>query len=129
MERPQIAMSATVLGAPDARALGAFYRRLLGWEVVEDKPEWYRLQAAGGGAGLSFQYEPDHVPPAWPAGRHDQQMQLHLDLLVEDLEAASEHAVACGARRAESQPQDGVLVHVDPVGHPFCLFVADTDDA
>jgi hypothetical protein len=30
---PRMTLSATVLDAPDARALAAFYQRLLGWEV------------------------------------------------------------------------------------------------
>jgi hypothetical protein len=50
-------------------------------------------------------------------------MQVHLDIGVEDLDAASAHAVAAGATVAEFQPQDDVRVHLDPAGHPFCLFL------
>ena len=59
-------VAATVLGAPDARALASFYRRLLGWTVADDEPDWVRLTDPDGGAGLSFQSEPDHVAPTWP---------------------------------------------------------------
>ena len=52
----------------------------------------------------------------------DQRMQLHLDLAVDDLDAATAHAVEVGARLAEHQPQDDVRVLLDPAGHPFCLF-------
>jgi predicted enzyme related to lactoylglutathione lyase len=49
-------------------------------------------------------------------------MSMHLDIRVDDLDAASAHAVAAGATVAEFQPQEGVVVHLDPAGHPFCLF-------
>lgn len=44
-----------MLGAPDTRLLGRFYRRLLGWDVVCDEPDWIMLRPPGGGTGLSFQ--------------------------------------------------------------------------
>ena len=124
VDRPEMSLRAVVLDTPDPRGLAAFYRDLLGWETREDEPEWVRIGPADGGAGLSFQHEPDHVPPVWPAGPGDPRMQAHLDVLVDDLDAASAHAVACGARVAEHQPQPDVLVHLDPAGHPFCLFLS-----
>jgi hypothetical protein len=63
------------------------------------------------------------VPPVWPAGPGDQQMMLHLEIRVDDLAAATQHAVECGATVAGHQPQDDVRVCLDPVGHPFCLWV------
>lgn len=116
-------LTSTVLDSPDARELAGFYRRLLGWEARQDEPDWVALRAPGGGAGLSFQTEPGHTPPVWPAGPGDPQMMAHLDIEVDDLDAASAHAVAVGAVLADHQPQDGVRVHLDPAGHPFCLWV------
>ncbi len=114
---------AVVIGAPDAHELGEFYHRLLGWDVADDaEPGWYRLQSPAGD-GLSFQTEPDHVPPVWPPEPGHQQMMMHLDLLVTDLDAACAHAEACGARRAEHQPTSDLRVYLDPAGHPFCLFL------
>ena len=124
---PQMTLTATVLDAPDARQLAAFYRRLLGWTARADEPDWVALSPAGGGAGLSFQTEPAYVRPAWPAGQADQQMMLHLDIEVGDLEEAGAHAVSAGAVLAAYQPQDDVRVYLDPAGHPFCLWIrADT---
>jgi predicted enzyme related to lactoylglutathione lyase len=120
---PRLALSGVVLDSPDAGALADFYRRLLGWAVEQDEPGWVKLRAPDGGAGLSFQTEPRYEPPAWPAGPGDQQMQVHLDIAVEDLAAAGEHAVASGAVLAGYQPQDDVRVYLDPAGHPFCLFL------
>ena len=122
---PRLALSGVVLDSPDAGALADFYRRLLGWAVEQDEPGWVKLRAPNGGAGLSFQTESRYQPPAWPAGPGDQQMQVHLDIAVEDLAAAGEHAVACGAVLADYQPQDDVRVYLDPAGHPFCLFLPE----
>jgi len=118
-----MALTASVLGAPDARALAAFYRELLGFQTRADEPGWVALGAPGGGAGLSFQTEEGHVPPVWPAGPGDQQMMMHLDIEVEDLAEAGAYAVRCGATLAEYQPQDDVRVYLDPAGHPFCLWI------
>jgi catechol 2,3-dioxygenase-like lactoylglutathione lyase family enzyme len=116
-------MTAAVLGSPDPRALARFYEGLLGWPIGRDEPDWATLRPEGGGMGLSFQLEEDHVAPAWPAGPGDQQMQAHLDIEVEDLEASSRRAVELGATVAEFQPQADVRVHLDPDGHPFCLWI------
>jgi Glyoxalase-like domain len=122
-QAPRLALSGVVLDSPDAGVLAGFYRRLLGWEVDQDEPGWVKLRSPDGGAVLSFQTEPQYVPPVWPAGSADQQMQVHLDIAVEDLAAAGEHAIAAGAVLAGYQPQDDVRVYIDPAGHPFCLFL------
>ena len=100
----RLALSGVVLDSSDAGELADFYRRLLGWAVEQDEPGWVRPRSPDGGVGLSFQT----VPPVWPAGPGDQQMQVHLDIAVENLEAASEHAVAAGAVLAGVTPQDDV---------------------
>jgi hypothetical protein len=58
----------------------------------------------------------------WPPAPGQQQMMLHLDLEVDDLPAAVQHALSLGATLADHQPQDTVRVLLDPVGHPFCLY-------
>ena len=119
----KISLTAAVLGTPDPRGLARFYQRLLGWPVGSDSDDWVTLRPADGGVGLSFQRESDHVPPVWPAGRSDQQMQVHLDIEVDDLDAAVAVAVEAGATVADFQPQHDVRVCLDPAGHPFCLWV------
>lgn len=117
-------LTSTVLAAPDAHALAAFYRRLLGWSTAEEEDGWVRLTPADGHAGIAFSTDPDFVRPVWPASGDDQRRTQHLDIEVEDLEAAEAHARSCGAVPAGYQPNDGVSVHFDPAGHPFCLWVA-----
>lgn len=125
MTAPEIALSKTVLGSADPPRLAAFYRDLLGWEALVERPDWVVL-APGGDADavkLAVQHEPHHQPPTWPAGPTDQQMQAHLDVrVVGPLADGVRRAVELGAREADHQPQDDVRVLVDPDGHPFCLF-------
>lgn len=121
--RPRMVLRGIVLDSPDARELAGFYRRLLGWTLGSDEPEWVTLRSPDGEWGLSFQTEHSYVRPTWPAGSEDQQMMLHLDLEVDDLTEAGAHAAAMGATQAEFQPQDDVRVYLDPAGHPFCLFL------
>ncbi len=116
-------ISSTVLGTPDPRGLADFYRVLLpDWETLDDEPEWVKIKPPGGGHGLAFQLESDHVPPTWPAAPGDQQMQAHLDIGATALDAGVATAQDHGARLAAYQPQDDVRVMLDPAGHPFCLF-------
>ena len=120
---PRFTLTGTVLDTPDPKGLARFYQQLLGWPFGSDDPEWVTLRPADGSAGLSFQLEERHVPPVWPARDGDPRMQLHLDIEVDDLEAAVERAVEAGATVAEFQPQEDVRVCLDPAGHPFCLWV------
>ncbi|MET9296838.1 VOC family protein [Streptomyces sp. NPDC003077] len=121
--KPRLALSTVVLDAPDAPALADFYRRLLGWETERAESDWVKLAPPGGGPGLAFQTEPDYVRPAWPARPGEQRMMAHLDIEVDDLEAAGAHARAAGAVPAQYQPQEDTRVYFDPAGHPFCLWV------
>lgn len=120
---PPIGLSATVLDAPDARALADFYRRLLGWIVETDEPGRVHLRAPEGGAGLSFQTQTTYTRPTWPTAPGGQQMMMHLDIEVDDLDIAGAHAIATGAVLADFQPQDHIRVYFDPAGHPFFLWI------
>ena len=119
---PVARLTAPVLGTPGPPGLARFYQRLLGWPIRDDDPEWATLRPADGSTGLSFQLEADHVPPVWPAGPGDPRMQLHLDIEVDDLDAAVTLAVEAGATVAEFPPQGGVRVCDHPARHPFRLF-------
>jgi predicted enzyme related to lactoylglutathione lyase len=128
--RPRLTLTATVLDAPDANELAAFYQRLLGWPARQEEPGWVALAEPGGGAALSFQTELLYQRPVWPVSeRGRQQMMSHLDIEVDDLAAALRHAVEAGAVLAEHQPQDDVRVMFDPAGHPFCLWARTDEEA
>jgi catechol 2,3-dioxygenase-like lactoylglutathione lyase family enzyme len=112
------------LDCADAEELASFYGRLLGWEETgRDGPEWISMRDPAGGVGLIFQAEAAYRPPVWPERPNGQDKMLHIEIQVDDFDAAVAHAVACGARIAEHQPQRDVRVMLDPAGHPFCLFL------
>ena len=125
MDRPYLRPNGMVLDSADPRQLADFYERLLGWPRNADEDDWITLKPPGGGIGLSFQREPAHVPPVWPAGDGDPRMQIHLDVEVRDLAEAAAWAQKQGATVAAFQPQDDVRVMIDPAGHPFCLWTRE----
>jgi len=120
---PELTLTTVNIGAPDPVVLARFYQRLLGWEVGTEEQDWVVLRNPDGGTALAFQTESGFLRPVWPAGPGDQQMMLHLEIRVDDLESAVAHATECGATLADHQPQDEVRVCLDPAGHPFCLWL------
>jgi catechol-2,3-dioxygenase len=111
-----------VLEAPDGVKLADFYASLLGWPIAEQDEHGAAIQVPGTSSYLDFQSSPDYVPPVWPAAGGSQQMMMHLDVAVDDLDGAVADAVELGATLADFQPQDDVRVLLDPAGHPFCLY-------
>ncbi|KUN87942.1 glyoxalase [Streptomyces bungoensis] len=108
-------LGVVVLDCPDPRALAGFYAGVLGG-TVEGDGEWVDLKVPGGQA-LAFQRAPGLVPPKWPAA--DASQQFHLDLVVEDLDAAEKGVLELGAKPLDRQAT--FRVYADPAGHPFCL--------
>ena len=108
-----------VLDCPDAAALGAFYGALLDWKV-EAREGWAEVRADYGQC-FCFQQVADYQPPQWPAQQVPQQM--HIDVIVDDLDAGEAAVLKLGATRHEYQPGTTFRVFLDPAGHPFCLCV------
>jgi catechol 2,3-dioxygenase-like lactoylglutathione lyase family enzyme len=111
------------LDAPDPIELARFYSGLLGWPVAGQDENGASIGVPGTTSFLAFQRATTYERPVWPATEGSQQMMLHLDIAVDDLEVAVEDAIALGAAVAEHQPQDDVRVLLDPAGHPFCLYL------
>jgi catechol 2,3-dioxygenase-like lactoylglutathione lyase family enzyme len=111
------------LDCDDAEAMAAFYGRLLGWDVTFRDAGFVLMRDPAGGTGLSFQQEDWYQPPVWPEQPGEQHKMIHLDIQVDDLDAAVAHALAAGARLAAHQPRPDLRVLLDPAGHPFCLFL------
>ncbi|MBB4957645.1 VOC family protein [Micromonospora polyrhachis] len=107
-----------VLDCPEPRALADFYSELLGLPVTSDDGGWVVIGGGEGEARLAFQQAPGLREPRWPDPERPQ--QLHLDVLVDDVEAAEAKVLALGAKRLPGEG-DGFRVYADPVGHPFCL--------
>ena len=127
--RPPHDYLGTVLGTPDPRGLARVYAEVLGWRIHSDDEDWATIAPERAHVYLGFQLETEHRSPAWPALEGDQQMQMHLDIEVSDLEAAVAAALRLGGRLSEHQPQEEVRVLIDPAGHPFCLYVGAPEEA
>jgi predicted enzyme related to lactoylglutathione lyase len=106
-----------VLDCPDPEVMAAFYGALLDWKV-ETSPGWADVRADYGQT-IAFQQVEGYTPPDWPGQEIPQQM--HLDVDVDDLDAAEEATLKLGATKHEHQPGTTFRVFLDPAGHPFCL--------
>lgn len=116
------------LDAPDGPELARFYQRLLGWQLFNESADGAALAPSeDAGYNLAFETEEHYVRPVWPAEAGKPQMSMHLDIQVDDLEAAVAYAVSVGAELASYQPQQTVRVLLDPAGHPFCLYLDPAD--
>jgi catechol 2,3-dioxygenase-like lactoylglutathione lyase family enzyme len=127
----------TAIDARDCRALGEFYRQLLGLHYREgeepptdgspDDADWLVLLDDKGNRVVTIQEKKDTKPPTWPS--EDVPMQMHMDFRVrtaDDLERHRQHAEQLGARLLYDRSQDEgepLYVFADPAGHPFCLLV------
>ena len=92
-----------VIDCPDATVLARFYGALLDWPVstgADDQDTWQEIR--GEGQVICFQ-------------------QMHLDVVVDDLDEAEAATLALGATKHEHQPGETFRVFLDPAGHPFCL--------
>jgi predicted enzyme related to lactoylglutathione lyase len=106
-----------VLDCPDPEVLARFYGALLDWKV-EVSPDWAEIKADYGDS-IGFQQVQGYVPPQWPGQEVPQQM--HLDVVVDDLDTAEAAVLELGATKHEHQPGTTFRVFLDPAGHPFCL--------
>lgn len=122
LARPKIRLGTINMDCRDSEAMAAFYGQLLGWQIRWRDGGFIILGNPDGGANISFEPYEDYQPPVWPEQPGEQWKMIHLDLQVEDLEAATAHALACGGRLAEYQGRDDLRVILDPSGHPLCLF-------
>jgi hypothetical protein len=115
-----------VLDCPDLKVLAEFYRDLLGWEITwadYDSEDGWVTVSNGGFPRVCLQRAADYRPPRWPDPAYPQ--QFHLDVTVDDMDAAERQVLALGAVKAEVQPSenDSFRVYLDPAGHPFCLCI------
>ena len=117
-------MNARVVGivvdCPQPAELAPFYEALLGARRVNESPDWVILQIESGGPTVSLQRTASFVAPDWGSGNPAQ--QIHLDLLVDNLDDGQAMVLGLGGRLLDGSDKPiGYRVFADPVGHPFCL--------
>lgn len=110
------------LDTDDLETESSFWAKVLGGEVDRGGDEDWHAVLVDGKQKLGVQLVKNHQQPEWPDG--PQRTQVHLDLYVEDLDAAEAEILSYGATALGGPTQDGTegfRVYADPAGHPFCL--------
>jgi hypothetical protein len=107
------------LDCDDPEELAAFWAEALDGSVAYSSSDFVGVEIPGG-PWIGAYRVPDHLPPRWPDGAPPK--QFHLDLRVDDLDAAEAAVLALGATKSAHQPEpQRWRVFLDPAGHPFCL--------
>ncbi|WP_213013137.1 VOC family protein [Paractinoplanes toevensis] len=106
------------IDCPDPETLAAFYGALLDGKVDVVSAERASV-CPEGGQYIVFHRVADYTPPTWPT--QERPKQMHLDMLVDDLDTAEAAAISLGATKHPDQPGTSYRVFLDPAGHPFCL--------
>lgn len=118
---PAANINELVIDAPADRidAVQDFYAGLTGYTVWRNEESNPMLENPDG-MDIGFQRVIEsYQPPTWPSQERGQ--QVHIDFATDDLEAAATYAESLGATRAAEQPEEGLIIMLDPVGHPLCL--------
>ncbi|WP_374777355.1 VOC family protein [Streptomyces sp. NBC_01310] len=119
MSTPEIRLLSFDFDCPDPAELARFYGDALDLPVLYRSDDFVLLGREGA-PGLGFVRQAGFRSPAWPDPAHSK--QAHLELGVDDLDAAQERMLALGAVLPSFQPRPDVWrVLLDPAGHPFCL--------
>ncbi|MFI6871592.1 VOC family protein [Nocardia sp. NPDC050406] len=118
-------LRSVVLDCKEPAALANFYQGVLGGSV-ETVDETWSVLTDPVGRRLAFQLSPKHEPPRFPDPHGSQ--QFHLDIQIDDIEAAQRDVLALGAERITDAVEDDTFrVFRDPAGHTFCLVWGVTD--
>jgi catechol 2,3-dioxygenase-like lactoylglutathione lyase family enzyme len=116
---PAIRFLSVDFDCPDPAELARFYGEALGLPVLYSSDDFILLGREGQ-PGLGFIRIADYRPPTWPDP--SQGKQAHLELGVDDLDAAQARMLALGAALPLTQPHpEQRRVLLDPAGHPFCI--------
>ncbi len=114
---PRTTLMAVMLDCPDAKALSHFYAELLG-KPVTFEADGVAMIGEDGAQPVMFQQVERYNAPRWPDPAFPQ--QIHLDVTVQDADAAERAALDIGATRLDGAGPDW-RVYADPAGKPFCL--------
>ena len=112
-------LAAVIIDCQEAAPMVAFYRAACGGEIIRTDADsaWLKV----GGITVIFREVAGYRAPTWPAA--DVPMQIHFDFYADDLDEAEALLRRHGATTPEFRPHrgDGLVVMLDPAGHPFCI--------
>ncbi len=114
---PRTTVMGVMLDCPDTKALSTFYAELLGKPITYES-DGMAMVGHDGEQPVTFQQVEEYTAPRWPDPAHPQ--QFHLDIAVDDVDAAETATLAAGATRLPGEGENW-RVYADPAGKPFCL--------
>ena len=114
---PRTTLTSVMLDCPDAKALSHFYAELLGKPVTYEA-DGVAMIGEDGAQPVMFQQVAHYTAPRWPDPAYPQ--QIHLDVTVQDVDAAERAVLGIGATRLDGAGPNW-RVYADPAGKPFCL--------
>jgi predicted enzyme related to lactoylglutathione lyase len=121
---PEIAWAGVTIDCQEPERVASFWSALLSTTirpVGPDRPGWYRIgPLVAGGPVLNFQPVKE---------QRSGKVRIHLDLWVDDLDAAVRRAERLGGRPVGAREvvlgRGTIAVMADPEMHEFCLISAD----
>lgn len=116
-DRQETTLMGVTLDCPDTAQLSRFYAELLGKPVTYDS-EGMAMIGEDGAQPVLFQQITEYQAPRWPDPAYPQ--QFHLDVTVEDVDAAEAAVLKIGATSLSFSGENW-RVYADPAGKPFCL--------
>ena len=111
----------------EPRVVASFWSSMLGCPVTEpgpDRPGWLRLQPLGPDRPPFINLQPVAGEPERVKAR------LHLDVLVQDIDAGVSDVLALGGSDTgarEQLPRGRIAIMRDPEGNEFCLLAPPAD--
>ncbi len=119
---PAVRLLSVDFDCPDPAELARFYGEALDLPVMYSSDDFVLL-GRDGSPGLGFVRLAGYQRPTWPDPSREK--QAHLELGVDDLDAAQARMLALGAVEPPgAQPHpDERRVLLDPAGHPFCISI------
>jgi Glyoxalase-like domain len=106
-----------MLDYPDAKAPSHFYTALLAKPVTYEA-DGVAMIGEDGAQPVMFRQVAQYTAPRWPDPACPQ--QLHLDVTVQDVDAAERAVLDIGATRLDGAGPNW-RVYADPARKPFCL--------
>ncbi len=88
-----------MIDTPHPRALAALYSELLGLPVTKETDDWVVIAHATAASGIAFQLAPDPGGASCPDPDYPQ--QVHLDVMVDDVQEPEDPVLSLGARRLD----------------------------
>ena len=118
---PLVEAGYLVLDCLEPEKLAVFYKELLAAEETDATANRVEIRGADG-TRLAFRRDVNATPPSWP--RPENSLQVHLDFLVEDLDAVERKVIELGGRPLDTKVAPGPFEergYADPAGHSFTL--------